>query len=79
MIYNTSGGNMIEVIRTFYKPIQSAEARFLCMVGYTCYCEKCNAILKFKEQDINRDKILPHLHCFCGNVIQLPERFCISK
>lgn len=40
------------------------------------YCRKCNAIFTFEEDDIDRNKSLPHIDCLkCKRPIQLPAKY----
>jgi len=40
-----------------------------------CVCSECNALLQFNREDIDRTKILPHVKCICGNMVQLHSKY----
>lgn len=51
----------------------------LCLLNNICICDNCNALIQFDDNDINREKTLPHISCPCGNSIQLHSKYYKAK
>lgn len=66
---------MINVITDLNEEQKLEVKQNLYNLSNICVCDKCNALIQFEEKDINREKMLPHLGCPCGNSIQLHQKY----
>lgn len=44
-------------------------------LNHICICKNCGALIQFDNNDINRERMLPHIMCPCGKSVQLHSKY----
>ena len=69
---------MINILREFKtSKEQICLKQQLFYLDNECICDECHVLIRFDDEDINRDKMLPHIVCpKCNRLIQLHKKYC---